>query len=149
MDNFTPSRNKKLFFSLEHQDWCWGLPSLIEWAPRALLPLANGPPLHFTPSLHAFIACPERTVPLPHEHQRDLSSIFHNVQGWKNIKSTQKMTLSKLPHCTCKAIKIDDSTNGKKGNFFIWYLTFYDISGGQLGTIMKITINICRAARKV
>jgi hypothetical protein len=97
------------------------------------------------PHPHAFIACPGRSVPLPKEHQRDFQ-LFQNGQGWKNIKSTQEMTLAKLPHCTCKAIEIDDSTNGKRGNYSIWYLTFYDSSGGQLGTIMKITINICHAA---
>jgi len=59
------------------------------------------------------------------------------------------MTLIKLPHCTHKAIEIDDSINGKKENFFIWYLIFYDISGGQLGTIMNRTINMCHATQKV
>jgi hypothetical protein len=88
--------------------------------------------------------------------QKTLSSDFQNVQEWKNIQPPPTTTrknpkaLAKLPHCTGKAIKIDASTSAKKGNYPVWYLSVIkDSRGGQLGTIMKITINICHAAQKV
>jgi hypothetical protein len=54
------------------------------------------------------------------------------------------MTLTKLPHCTRKAIEIDDSMARKET--FSFGISHFMTS---VEAIMKITINMCHAAQKV
>jgi hypothetical protein len=85
--------------------------------------------LHFfylpsPPPPHAFMVCSWRTASLPKEHQRDFQLCLSECSRMEeHLVNPKKMALAKLHQCTGKANKIDDSTNSKKGNCLIWYLT--------------------------